>query len=261
MAVACNIFGRNISNDTKLKDIDITLDEIIHKSNIQPEKLLHKCINSSDEEDALKLIEDNPDLDVNYILNDNIPVFNAIRFGLLKVFNAIISSKNFNINVADGFGEPILLSMIYAYAACGLHDDKNKKQMHEMIDSVLHNSNIDLNQMDINLDTPINVAIEDKSTMWIAQELVANKNVNINVINDYDRSALGNAIACDNIDGIKLLATRSDLVVREKDVMLAKRHNINLEDYIDMSQKGISVENVTETSDSSEMNKYMKILA
>lgn len=256
-----NVFGRNILDNKQLKDVDITLYEIIHNSNIQPEKLLHKYINSSDEESALKLIEDNPDLDVNYILNDSIPVFNAIRFGLLKVFNAIIASKNFNINVVDGFGEPILISMIYAYAACGLHDDKNEKQMHKMIDSVLHNSNVDLNQIDINLDTPINVAIEDISTMWIAKELVANKNVNINVINDYDRSALGNAIACDNINGIKLLATREDLVVREKDVMLAKRHNINLEDYIDMSQKGISVENVTVTNDNSDMSKYMQILA
>lgn len=259
--LAYNIFGRNLLDNNKLKNIDNTLYEIIYNSNVQPEKLLHKYINSADEENALKLIEENPDLNVNYILNGSIPVFNAIRNGLLKVFNAIITSKNFNINVADGFGEPILISMIYVYAACGLHDDRNEKKLHKMIDSVLHNSNIDLNQIDINLDTPINVAIEATSTMWIAQELVANKNVNINVINDYDRSALGNAIACDNIDGIKLLATRPDLVVREKDVMLAKRHNINLENYIDMSHKDISVENVTMTNENSDVNKYMQILA
>ena len=258
---AYNIFHRDVLDGSNLQGVDIKPSDFINNSNIIPEKLLHKYISLSDEENALKVIEDNPDLDVNYILNETAPIVNAINRDLTKVVNAIISSKKFDTNTSDGFGEPILISMIYAYMSCELHDKSNREAIQDMIVSVLENPNVDLNQIDINLDTAINVAIEDKSTMWIAEYLVANKNVNINVINDYDRSALGNAIACGNIQGIKLLATRPDLVVRTSDLALAKQQNIHLEDYIDMRQKGISVENVTLDVDNSDVKKYMKILA
>ena len=108
-------------------------------------------------------------------------------------------------------------------------DDAN---LAKMIVDVLESESVDFNIQDINLDTAINIAAVKPKTLWVVKALASKPNVDINVINDFNRSALGNAIANSNIEAIKVLGQRSDLIVRKEDKLLAKKHNICLEELI-----------------------------
>ena len=257
---AYNIFGRDMINNGILGKIGIKLSDFISNKDILPEIMLHKCINNNDTEGALEVIRTNPNLDVNYSLRGVLPIFCAINKNMFDVFVAIVNAKNFDNSITDGFGEPVLTSMIYAYASTDTSDGDAIHSLGEMIRYLLGKDDFYLNQKDINLDTAVNVAVEDYSTMWIAEELVNNPNVNINVINDYDRSALGNAIASNNLDAIKLLSKRDDLVVRSQDIKLANSKGIDLNNYIDLSKKDISVETVKKTGDSLAYSELLKMV-
>ena len=56
------------------------------------------------------------------------------------------------------------------------------------------------------------------------------------MINDVNRSALGNAIYKKNIHAITALAKRADLVVREEDYQLATSANIDLKGILEKNK-------------------------
>ena len=100
-----------------------------------------------------------------------------------------------------------------------------------MIKIILNCDTYNFNFKDLNEDTAINVAAEYPQALWIVKALAAKKNVDINIINDFDCTALTNAIRNKNIKAIKVLAKRSDLLVRDYDLEVAKKYEVNLEDY------------------------------
>ena len=233
-----------------LSKLNIPTSKFLNREKIAPTILIHKLINEGIEDEVLKLIDDEgEDFDINYEFNGRTPIHSAILKGMYKVFNAIVSHKNFDSSVCDGFGEPLLQALIYNYKIEGhtSHDDDVATK--KMIDMILANDNFDFNVVNINLDTPINVACEDVKYMWIVEALLAKPNVDVNTVNDIGFTALGNAIRNKNIHAIELLANREGTIVSNKDIETAKSVGIDLSKYFDLSSVSTDSSSSSSTSD------------
>lgn len=247
-------YNANITNERYLDSISLSSDKFLNREAINPSILLHKLIDEKNETEAIKLIESNSDtLDVNYEFNQNVPVFSAIENKLYNVFGALINHKNFDCSTCDSFGESLLQSLMFNY----MPSEPDCNTIKQMINTILDSETFDFNVQDINLDTAINIACDRKDLLWIVERLASKPNVNINIVNDFNCTALGTAIRKNNIDAIKILARRQDLVVREEDLELAKQNGINLNSLLSESalhniNKDISVGNVNSNGEMSE---------
>ena len=193
---------------------------------------LHKLIDSGDEQGAINLINSERGIDVSYEYNQRIPVFSAINSNMYDLFEVIVNHPTFDSAVEDGFGETLLGSLLYMYVAEETQSNAEEERiLRRLIDSILKNDNYFFNATDINDDTAINIACEYPKMLWIVEALAAKKYVSPNIINYFDCTALTNAIRNQNTEAIKVLAKRSDLLVRDYDVEAAKEYNIKLEDY------------------------------
>ena len=227
-------YGANIIRDKYLSKIGISTDEFINREKIKPTILLLKLIDEGDENGAIDLInKQGESFDVNYTFNDRVPIFSAINNKMYNLFRVIINHKSFDGSKEDGFGETLLSSLLYAYGTDEIDkSSEDERNMVAMITAILESENFDFNIQDINLDTPINIASEKAKMNWIVKALASKPNVDVNVVNDFNRAALGNAIAKKNIEAIKILGKRPDLIVRDEDKALAKKMGIDLEKYI-----------------------------
>lgn len=229
-----DIFGADITKDNYLEKIGMTFDDFLNREAIDPLILLHKYIDENDEVGALKLIEkERGNINVNYEFNQRIPIFSAMSRGMMKLFDAIVNHDGFKPNTEDGFGETLLESLIYLYGSEEVTStDKEKKLLKGMIDSILASEHFDFNSKDLNNDTAINAACEYPSELWIVEALASMKDIDINVINDFDCGAVANCLNENNLEALKIIGQRPDLVIRDSDRALAKSMKINLNDYI-----------------------------
>lgn len=214
-----------------LTNIGINPNTLVIFNGIDPNILLHKFINENSEKDAIKLIDENKAINVNTAFENRLPIFNAIENKMLNLFNAIINHPTFDNNTTDGYGETILSTLLYTYTSL-TNNEKEKRNVVDMINIILDSKNVDLNVQNINLDTVVNIACEEPSLLWVAERLINNPNVNVNVVNDMNRTALGCAIANKNIEALQLLGTRYDIVIRDADRKLAANVGIVLDTYI-----------------------------
>lgn len=225
-----NVQSIKIDKVDFFNSIGLTDKDLNNTSDIDPSILLHKYIDEKDESNAIRVINENYDnIDINYEFNGRFPIFQAIYNGLNELFNVIIQHKNMSLDIEDGFGETLLTSLLYIYHGT---DNSERENIGKIIESVINNSNIDINAQNINYDTAVNIASEFEEELWILKILLAKDNVNINVVNDRDRTALTNAINRNNIEGIKLLLQRSDVNVRGIDYSLADKNGINLKEML-----------------------------
>jgi hypothetical protein len=172
-------------------------------------------------------------INVNYEFNQRIPIFSAITNKMFKLFDAIVNCDGFDSQIEDGFGETLLQSLIYLHGSDEVaSSEEDNKILTNMIKSILGSKNFNLAATDINHDCALNTACEYPNEVWIVKELVSNKNVDVNVINDFDCSALANCIRNNNLEALKVLGQRPDLKIRKEDKSLAKEFGINLDEYI-----------------------------
>ena len=133
----------------------------------------------------------------------------------------------FNCETCDEFGESILMSLMFSYV-CDSSSSDDKKNIKKMIDIILDSKTFNFNVQDINLDTALHTACLRSDLNWVVDRLISNKDVNVNIINDWNCSPLGTAICSKNIEAIKLLGQRRDLSVRDEDFELANEYGIDL---------------------------------
>lgn len=231
---AQDVFGGDIKKGGYLSEIGITSSLFLNKEAIDPRILLHKYIDENEEMEAIKLIEkEGKNFDVNFEFNNRIPIFSAINFRMYNLFDKIINHPKWDSSLEDGFGETLLQSLIYLHGsdeiATSIEEEKNLKRL---INSIISINTVDFNAKNLNSDTALNIACEYPKMVWIVEKLVKNKNVDVNVANDFNSTCLTNCIRTENIEALKLLGQRADLKVRETDKKLAKSYNINLSDYI-----------------------------
>lgn len=249
------ILGTEITHDNYLSSIGISTDDFLGKEVIDPSIMLHKYIDEKNEKEAIKLIEsEGGNINVNYEFNRRVPIFSAMNNKMFKLFETIVNHKSFNSRIEDGFGLTLLESLVYLIGENEVTKTKeDEKNLEKMIKSILNSKNYDFNIKDINNDTAINMACEFPSMVWVTNTLVSNKNVDVNVVNDFGESALGNCLKHNNLEALKLIGQRPDLVVREEDEKLAKANGINLKDYIKPNKSIFKEESVGTPSEALEL--------
>ena len=249
-----DIFGADITKEGYLSKIGLSSDDFLNREAIDPSILLHKLIDENDEVGAIKLLEkERGNINVNYEFQNKVPIFSAINNKMYKLFDIIVNTKGFDSKIEDGFGETLLESMLYLNGSDEVNTTAEDTQMLDsMIKSILRSESFDFNAKDLNNDTAINVACEYPKEVWVVEALVSKKDVNINVVNDFDCSAIDNCIRNKNLEALKLIGQRPDLEIRSKTKDLAKECGINLKDYIKPTESiygKYKVEKVAKTED------------
>lgn len=226
--IILNQYGANITKDGCLEKMGITSDMFLNREKIDSKIMLHKLIDEGNESEACALLtKEWDDIDINYEFNQSIPIFKVVNSNMFKLFKLMVEHPKFNYAVCDGFGEPILQSLLYAYGMNGADSTKNVKKM---IDIILECDKFDFNCQNINEDTAINVAAEREELNWVVEKLLTKPNIDINVINDYNCTSLGNAIRRKNVNAVKMLLAQPNVLIREEDYELAKQANIKLDE-------------------------------
>lgn len=224
-----DVYNVNLTRDI-FKVIEITEDQFLAQEKIESKILLHKHLDMGNQSAAIELLHEDADLDVNYIFNGTTAIFKAINSHQYNVVKAIVSHPKFDVNGKDNFGETSVQSLMYIYLTTSVA--KERDVMKELILHIIDHG-YNLNDTNINGDTVINCACEDVKFIWLVEKLISNREVDLNVVNDINCTALGNAIRKKNTSALELLSQRSDIVIRSSDLKRAEKHGIILSTYFD----------------------------
>lgn len=258
-------YGTCIKEDKYLQKIGIATEMYLNREDVNPSILLHKLIDEGDEDGAIALIDSEKDIDVNFVFNDKRPIFSAIDSKMNRIVGKIIVNDKFDCNVDDGFGESLIQNLLYSYYLDETNklSEKNANNVKEMINVVIDSGKFDLNFVDDNEDTAINIACTNPNMLWLVEKLAARKDINVNCVNDIGWTSLGNALRFGNVEALKYLGKRPDLVVSDKDRELAKKKGIKLDDFIKPTPFNETTESVvkteTVTTDVADADKYNEI--
>lgn len=200
---------------------------------------LHELINNGDGQGAINLIKFERGIDVSYEYNNKVPTFSAINNEMFDLFEVIVNHPTFDSSIQDGFGETLLETLMYIYGSAEIANDKeNEKKLERIITAILKSDTYDFNTKDLNNDTAINIACEYPKMLWIVEALTSKKSVDINIVNYFEWTALGNCIRNKNLEALKIITKRKDLIVRVEDLKLADKYGIDLSEYgIEIAKK------------------------
>lgn len=234
-----NVFNVSLKDTNFLDSVGIETSSFLNRETISPKILLHKLIDERNENEAIALIaKEGDEFDVNYEFSMTLPVFKAIQMRQFNLFKAIVNHKNFNSATSDEYGESVLMSLMFTYT-CDSSSSEDKQNIKKLITAILDSKTFNFNVQDINLDTALHIASMRKDLNWVMARILERDDVNINLTNDEDCTPLGTAITMKNTDAIRLLAQRSDLLVRDVDFELAKEYGVALDSLL-KSEKGWS---------------------
>lgn len=227
-------FNTDVTRDGHLSKVGITTDNYLNREAIDPQILLHKLIDENDEIGAIKLLEkEGKKFNVNYEFNQRVPIISAVNNKMYNLFEKIVNHPMFDSKIEDGFGETLLESLIYLYGNDEISASKTEEEsLKRMIISILKSETYDFNVKDLNSDTVINIACEYPKMLWIVKALASKKEVDVNIVNDFECAALGDCIRNKNLEALKVIGQRPDVKVREEDRKLAKTYGIDLKEYI-----------------------------
>lgn len=231
-------FGGDMTNEGYLSKLGISTNAYLNREAIDPSILLHKLIDENDELGAIELIKkEGGNIDVNYEFNTRIPIFSAINNKMYKLFDVIVNHPKFDDKIEDGFGETLLESLLFLYGSDEVETSaEERKILTSMINSILSSKTFNFNARDINNETAINSACEFPNEVWVVKALASKKDVDINVVDDFDLTAFGQCLINNNLEALKIIGQRPDLKVREVDTKIAKSKGIDLKDYIKPNQ-------------------------
>lgn len=240
-------YGIRMSDSSYLSSLGISSTDFINTKGIDPAILLHKMLDENNEIGALKALEGNPELNVNFLLNGRTPLFTAIGNHMYKVIEKILSHPKFSGNSIDSFGMNLLEHLLYIYYC----DSSNKlgkdeaEGVHNLINALMDSGKFDLNYVDPQGDTVISIAATSPDMLWIMEKLLSMPDININVRNDINFTALGMAIRNNNKKAIELLCRRDDLIITANDKEMAKKIGVNLDDVVkkERSKSTVSIVN------------------
>ena len=229
-----DVFGTDIKENKYLVNLGITSDMYLNREDVNPSILLHKYIDERNEDGAISLIDKNKDVDINFVFNNRHPIFSAIEAKMNRLVGKIIANDKLNCDAEDEYGESLLQNLLFTYyldSSVKL-SEKEMNSVMEMINVIVDSGKFNLNYVDDNEDTLINIACMNKNMAWLVEKLSTMKDIDVNSVNDINMTALGTAIRFNNVDAIKHLGKRPDLVVSENDKKKAKEKGISLDKYI-----------------------------
>ena len=215
-----------------LHKLGIKQSDYLGKETIDPKILLHKLINEHNETEAISLLSREADINVNYEFEANLPIFAAIEQNMFGLFEAIVNHKTYDSTTTNGYGASVFQSLLFAYDTSAAPSSNHNKNISRLLKVMLNSSNVDFNTQDINAETALSIACNIPSLLWVVEELVKKSSVNVNIVDDFNFTPLGSAINCKNLEAIKLLGTRKDLIIRACDEEHARARGFNLYDII-----------------------------
>jgi len=196
------------------------------------ENKVFKYIYDGDENSAIDLIKKCWDsFNINYEYGGRILIYSALSEKMGDLCEAIIKHPKFDYSIEDGFGDTIFHASLHLYGSNDA-DEKYLKFIKKVLDAILSLKNIEFfNIKTISNETALDIACMYPNEIWVVKELVSNPSVNINVIDDLNSTALTNAIRNKNIEAIKILSKRNDILVRTVDLEEADKVGIDLADF------------------------------
>ena len=253
-------FGEVITNDKYLSSISIESDDFINREKVDPSIMLHKLIDEGDENAAIKLIDSNDDIDVNYEFNDIRPIFKAIDARMYRVIGKIITNKNFDCNADDGLGESLLQNLLYEFYLNNSNkmDKQKENSVREMIELIIDSNKFDLNYVNENEDTAINIACTNPNMLWLVKKLASMPSVNVNCENDIKLAAFGCAMRYRNYNAMEVIGSRPDLVILDSERQLAEKLGIDIDKFIMPKPFAETTETVV-VADADNVDKYDEI--
>jgi len=225
--ILCGTEAADFCKDTLQFDINSIIDVKVNNKSL----LIHKYIIEKKEEEAIKLIDDTPEINVNEEYKNTYPIFGAIANTMFDLFKKITLHPTFDATVQEGFGENVLHTLLFLASGSILAKDGTTSEiLNKMINFAIDSGVYNLNEQDINLDTALTIACSQNSLAWVVEKLVNEKNVDISIVNDEGMNALEIAVKCGNKDAVKSLIKRTDIVVTEKIKKMAADNAISLLD-------------------------------
>ena len=229
-----NIFNLAVDWNAMMKELGISQDDYFMCEKLDARILLHKLIDEKREAEAMALIgQMGDDFDVNYEFKEQTPIFSAIANDMDALFAKIVGHPKFNSSTDDGCGETLLQSLMYMYASNEIDKSKDESErLKRMIEAILTNPHIDINAVDINLDSAIYTACEYPELLWVLKRLIYRPDVNIGLINDIDNTIVGVCLYYENFDALSIVGQRPDIVLTKTDKEVARQKGIELSEYL-----------------------------
>lgn len=236
-----NIYGTKIDADAFSK-FGILQSDFLGKEKVDPAILLHKYIDEENVSEAVALLKNNKDIDVNYVFNGNSPIFSAIENYMVPVIKEIMNSTKFEFSAEAEYGESLLMFLILAfYLNSSYTPSSNEKEIRDIITTVIESDKTDINYTDLNNDTAVSLAATDSNMLWLLEKLISNPAVDINIANELGYDTLDSAIVSHNQKAVDMIIKlRKDAVLDERKYKLAKANGISLS----MAKKGEEVVDV-----------------
>lgn len=224
-----NIYGTKIDADAFSK-FGILQSDFLGKEKVDPAILLHKYIDEENISEAVALLKNNKDIDVNYVFNGNSPIFSAIENYMVPVIKEIMNSNKFEFSVEAEYGESLLMFLILAfYLNSSYTPSSNEKEIRDIITTVIESDKTDINYTDLNNDTAVSLAATDSNMLWLLEKLISNPAVDINIANELGYDTLDSAIVSHNQKAVDMIINlRKDAVLDERKYKLAKANGISL---------------------------------
>lgn len=221
-----NLYGLSVDKKEFLPSIKVKEEEFVKQIELDNNVLLHKLIDEEREEDAIKLVKESKDLDVNFAFNERIPVFSAVQKGLYKLCNVIINTEKYDSEVLDDFNEKFLTHIGYQAA---FYDESEEEGLNSVFHTIFDCGKFDFTQLNESNENILNIISGVGFLNWFSKELIKRQEMDINNVNDTDETILSNAMADNNKELVEFICTRPDLTIRDIDRETAKEQGYNLD--------------------------------
>lgn len=199
---------------------------------IAPNILLHKYIDEGNIAAAIKLLNENEEIDPNHMFLNNLPIIKSLTCADKDLFNAISNHPKFDTGVTEAFGEPYAQFLLLYLQSNVIEQNKAIEPYLAMCESIIENEKYDKNRQDFNGDTLLHLACESTPELLpIVRNLVARPDINVNLTNVFGYTPLDIALETRNIEAVKVLLTRPDIEINDATKNLAQKFcNINLDE-------------------------------
>lgn len=149
---------------------------------------------------------------------------------MYKLAELFKKDLNVDINQKDRFGTNFAQFALYEYGIANSKGDQHEMDFCKSVfNKVVDNENFDINDVDMNEDTALNIAVEYECTLWAVEKILSKPNADVNRRNFFKSSPFTTAVISGNTKALELLIKRSDLVISENDINEAKQHGYEID--------------------------------
>lgn len=200
----------------------LTLIEPIDESSDTPINIINHYIECGDETNACRFfLEHRSEIDVNHVFEDDgDTIFCKAYFYRVHPLSVMIAEdERFNPMIgSEALQMPVLNMLVTAFTPTWIDEREEMylEDVKQLIEIILNSGKANLNAIDANKQTILHLLASIHQLDWVAEKVLEDESVNVNALDNFDKSALDIAIEEENIPFIKLLLKREDLKISEE---------------------------------------------